>query len=416
MGKSVTPSDASAMIFAPSFSADMNANRPLSVACVLSNFANVEVITTDFDHWTKTRKEKKQIAPIGKIVYLKTLPYYDNASVMRLISHLVFSFSAGVYFLRNRKRASIVYATLPFNTLAWFVLRNAGNRWKIADITDIWPDVLPFSFRLQKVFKPIFALWRKFFYEAVASADVMMAVSDSFFEETLKYVNANCQSHRFYLAEVGLLRDVPKNDLLTVAYSGNLGRLYDFETLLEVLSVRGAGTIQLVIVGDGDRREWLLEELSKREIPFRYFGSVYEPDRLGDILSRAHLGFNGFVNTSATFSTKASTYFSAGLPILNSMDGDLRDLVSERGLGFNYQGGDRTSLERCLAQIDREVLAKMSQNCIRFFASELERAKVREDMQCFLQRVLANEEQPHNGLPHGERKSNQHLRPKDLQT
>jgi glycosyltransferase involved in cell wall biosynthesis len=416
MGKSSIQSDARAMVFAPSFSLDMNANRPLSVACALSKIANVEVITTDFDHWTKKRREKKQVEPIARIVYLKTLPYYDNTSVMRLLSHLLFSIRAGLYFLRNRKQISIVYATLPFNTLAWFVFRNAGDRWKIIDVTDIWPDVLPFSPRLVKFCRPLFALWRKFFNKAAASADVMMAVSDSFFQETLKYVGPDCRCRRFYLAEVDLLREVPKNSALTIAYSGNLGRLYDFETLLEALSKRKSAGIQLVIVGDGDRREWLLAELASRQIPFRYFGSVYDPDRLGDILSRAHLGFNGFVNTTAAFSTKASTYFSAGLPILNSMEGDLQKLVTERGLGFNYLGGDRESLETCLAQIDRGLLAKMSQNCVRFFASELERAKVREDMQCFLQGVLANEEQSRNGLPHEELKSNHRLQAKNLQT
>ena len=49
-----------AMVFAPSLSTEMNANRPFSAACVLSKMADVEVITTDFDHWTKKRKEKKQ--------------------------------------------------------------------------------------------------------------------------------------------------------------------------------------------------------------------------------------------------------------------------------------------------------------------------------------------------------------------
>lgn len=377
-----------ALVLAPSFSADMNANRPMTAACVLSRLADVEVVTTDFDHWTKKIKKKRQVEPIKRIVYLKTLPYYSNVGAMRLLSHLLFSVSAGFYFLRHRKQFAIIYATLPFNTLAWFALRNAGERQKIADVTDIWPDVLPFNARLVRSFRPIFALWRKLFNEAVGTADIMMTVSDSFFEETSKYIHANCKSRRFYLGEVRLKRNVPKNEILTIAYSGNLGRLYDFETLLDVMMEADHGSIQLHIVGDGDRREWLLDQLKSRSLPHRYFGSVYDPEKLGDILCRAHLGFNGFVNTNAAFSTKASTYFAAGLPILNSMDGDLRDLVAERGLGFNYRGGDRDSLRQCLAQIDLDHLASMSENCARFFASELDRTKVRDDMYEFLQQCL----------------------------
>ncbi|MGB7437655.1 MAG: hypothetical protein WBR26_09545 [Candidatus Acidiferrum sp.] len=322
---------------------------------------------------------------------LKTMRYQSNTSVKRLLSHLLFSIRASRYFLKHREGIEIVYVTLPFNTLAWLVLRNARQQKKIVDVMDIWPDVLPFSPLLVKLFRPVFALWRNLFNRAVSYADVMMAVSESFYQETVKYVRSDCKSRLFYLAEVNLRRKVPKHSILTIAYCGNLGHLYDFETLLDVLVDVGAGSIQLVIVGDGDQREWLMAELIHRKIPYEYFGSVYDPDRLGDILSRAHLGFNGFVNTSAAFSTKASTYFSAGLPILNSMEGDLHELVEERGLGFNYRSGDRESLRSCLAQTNCKILDEMSRNCLRFFASELERGKVREDMRQFLRECLDKE-------------------------
>lgn len=377
-----------AIVLAQSLSTDWNANRPLSAACVLSRLADVEVVTTDFDHWTKKPKKQIQFPPVSKITYLKTLPYYDNASPRRLVSHLLFSIRAGLYFLRHRKRFDIVYATLPFNSLAWFALRNARGHQRIIDVTDIWPDVLPFSRRLVRMFRPGFALWRKMFNEAAREADVMMAVSDSFLEETLKYVKPDCKSRRFYLSEVALQRDVPKETTLTIAYCGTLGRLYDFETLLDVLSGAERGSMQLFIVGEGDRREWLLSELKNRNLPHQYFGSVYDPAKLGDILSRAHLGFNGFRNTTAAFSTKASTYFAAGLPLLNSMEGELANLVVQHGLGFNYQSGNSSDLKRCFSEINLDELASMSRNCLRFFESELDRIRIREKMYEFLRQCL----------------------------
>ncbi len=379
-----------AIVLGQSFSTDMNANRPLSAACVLSRLADVEVVTTDFDHWTKKPKQKIQFPPIGRITYLKTLPYYDNIGPKRLLSHLLFSIRAGWYFIRHRKRFDIVYATLPFNFLAWFALRSARAHQRIIDITDIWPDVLPFSPRLVRIFRPAFALWRKMFNMAAGEADVMMAVSDSFLQETLKYVKPDCKSRRFYLSEIALRRVVPKEATLTVAYCGNLGRLYDFETLLDVISEAEHGSVQLFIVGEGDRREWLLNELKHRKLPHKYFGSIYDPTKLGGILSRAHLGFNGFKNTTAAFSTKASTYFSAGLPLLNSMEGELANLVVKHGLGFNYRSGDHSGLKQCFSQVNRDELASMSRNCIGFFESQLDRVRIREEMYEFLWQCLEN--------------------------
>ena len=171
---------------------------------------------------------------------------------------------------------------------------------------------------------------------------------------------------RFYIGDVKLQCLGPKENVLTIAYVGNIGHLYDFETLLDVMEE--AKPVQLFIVGAGDRQDWLLSELNRRGLPHQYFGVVYDPAGLANILCRAHVGFNGYLNTSAAFSYKANTYFAAGLPILNSMRGDLHDLVDRLGLGLNYSGGDRTTLKRCLAALNEGRISSMSQNCSRFVA------------------------------------------------
>jgi glycosyltransferase involved in cell wall biosynthesis len=373
-----------ALVLAPFFSMEMNANRSVSVACVLAEFAAVDVVTTDFDHWTKKPPKTSQIAPLENIIRLRTLPYRSNVSIMRLVSHLLFSVSAAAFFLKNRDRYQIVYVTLPLNLLAWFILRSARRQCKIVDVIDIWPDVLPFSRRAVRLFRPLFAMWRKLFDRAVRHADVMLAVSDTFYVEAVKFANPCCRHRRFYIGDVKLQCAGPKESTLTIAYVGNIGHLYDFETLLDVME-DDAKRAQLFIVGAGDRKDWLLNELERRGLAHQYFGIVYEPAELANILCRAHVGFNGYLNTSAAFSYKANTYFAAGLPIINSMDGDLRDLVERHGLGVNYLGGDRATLKRCLASLDERTLSSLSGNCSRFFDSELERGAIRREMTAFLQ-------------------------------
>jgi glycosyltransferase involved in cell wall biosynthesis len=375
-----------ALVLAAFFSTEMQANRSVSVACVLAELASVDVVTTNFDHWTKKPPKAAQIAPFERIFYLKTLPYRSNISVMRLMSHLLFSVRAAAFFLRHRHRYDIVYVTLPLNLLAWFILRSAPAQCKIVDVIDIWPDVLPFPKQFVQLFRPLFATWRKLFNRAVHNADVMLAVSDTFYVEALKFANTDCRHRRFYIGDVKLQCVAPKEDVLTIAYVGNIGHLYDFETLLDAME--DGKRAQLFIVGAGDRQDWLLNELERRGLPHQYFGVVYDPARLANILCRAHVGFNGYLNTSAAFSYKANTYFAAGLPILNSMRGDLHDLVELHGLGLNYSGGDRASLELCLASLDETTLLSMSQNCSRFFDAELERGAIRREMRAFLQECI----------------------------
>lgn len=374
-----------AIVVTPFLYTDMSANRPLSVACALSEFAEVDVITADFSHSTKEENNRQQVSGLSKVIYLKTPRYYNNVGFGRLYSHFVFSLRAAVLIHKMRDRYDILYVTLPLNLLAWLALRSSRAKRKIVNILDVWPDSLPFSPRAQRALAPLFRAWKWFFKQSVARADLVLVVSDEIKRHAAEFAHEGAPVERFYLGHEALASKVPKQPRLTLVYVGNLGSLYDFDTLLDVLSDEDIRTsIQLFVIGKGDRQEWLIHELDARQIAHRFYGVVFDARQLADILCSCHMGFNGYINTTAAFSYKASSYLAAGLPILNSMHGDLEELVTEYGLGFNYRGGDRATLRNCFAQINDGVLASMSQNCKRFFAAEIERGKVREDMTVFL--------------------------------
>jgi hypothetical protein len=106
------------------------------------------------------------------------------------------------------------------------------------------------------------------------------------------------------------------------------------------------------------------------------------------ILSQGDVGFNGYRNTTASFSYKANTYFAASLPILNSMSGDLESLVVEHGLGFNYSAGSVDSLSEMIKRCTKNTLEVYSQNVERFFETEIDlkqtKARLRENFQTAL--------------------------------
>jgi glycosyltransferase involved in cell wall biosynthesis len=344
----------------------------------------VDVVTSDFDHSEKVKREERQFLPFDKIVYLKTRPYYSNVGVARLFSHLLFSLKAASYFKNNRAKYDVVYATVPLNGMAWLVFLLAGAKTKIIDVVDIWPDVLPFPPVARKALAPAFAVWKWFFKSAVAKADIVMAVSDVFLHEAASYTNGAASVKRFYIGHERLVSGASKQPVFTIAYVGNLGRLYDFDTLLDVLAEDELRNhVQLFAIGQGDRQEWLIDELERRKIRYRYFGAVFETARLADILRRCHAGFNGYIHTTAAFSYKAATYLAAGLPIINSMTGDLQHLVKEHGLGENYEAGDRIHLRTCILRLMQNGTTDMAANCERFFASHLESGKIRADMKDF---------------------------------
>jgi len=376
-------------MFAPFISFEMVASRTRFVSEVLSRMAVVDLITTDFDHGQRKKRKLEQFDWLHQVIYIPTLPYRTNISMARFASHFIFSIRAAWYFFHNRTNYNVVYSTVPLNLLAYFVFLMGREHKKIVDIVDIWPEVLPFHNMIKKILFPVFAMWKLLFIQSVNKADIVMAVSDHFLEETRKFLTINQDNiKRFYIGHSPFpSRPVFKEKRFTIVYLGNIGRLYDFETLLEALSADELREkSQLFVIGDGDRRLWLLKELRKRAIFFTYFGVVLSKDRLASILQSCHVGFNGYISTPAAFSFKASTYFAAGLPIINSMRGDLWQLVEKYKLGFNYQARDLSSLKVALSNCQEASLAVLSQNCAKFFAKELELSMLQENMEKFLRK------------------------------
>ncbi len=373
------------LVFAPFFSHKAISSRELLVSDVLTRFGSVDIVTTSYDHYTKSEKISYQFNDARTIHYLPTIRYRHNVRPARFLSHFVFSLRAVFFYLKRKQEYDVVYATLPLNLLALLVFVAGPEKLRIADVIDIWPDVLPFPPLTKKILSPFFYLWKKSFVHAVKSCDLLLTVSDWYMNESICFFrHAPFAAHRFYLGCSQLPRKAKQSEeRLTIAYIGNIGHLYDFETLLAALAARPEKT-RFFLIGDGDRKEWLLGELARLKLEHQYFGVVYHDEQLAEILAHCDIGFNGYQNTTAAFSYKATTYFSAGLPILNSMSGDLGRLVADRGLGFNFIQGNLASLLGCIDRCSREELVAFARNVEVFFRAEIDQEIIKKDLTEFI--------------------------------
>jgi glycosyltransferase involved in cell wall biosynthesis len=378
------------LVLAPFFNHETT-NRPSLVSEVLARFGNVDIVTTNFNHQTKDAKNQFQFNDGRTIYYLPAIPYQQNISPVRFLSHFIFSFRVWLFYLQRKNKYNVIYATLPFNLIALLVFLSSTRKLKILDVIDIWPDVLPFSEIVKKVFRPFFDVWKKSFALAVKHCNVLMTVSDQFMAESIPFFYSEASAaQRFYIGAKRLPRKMQSIDgFLTIVYIGNIGHLYDFETLLTAMQAY-QNKVQFFLIGDGDRKEWLLGELKCTKIEHHYFGVVYDDNKLAEILSKCNIGFNGYRNTSAAFSYKANTYFAAGLPIINSMSGDLNNLVAKYGLGFNYTPCDVDSLKARIEDCLSADLAKLSCSVDSFFELELEQGIIKGKIEKFIRGLLLN--------------------------
>lgn len=133
----------------------------------------------------------------------------------------------------------------------------------------------------------------------------------------------------------------PLNTELRFLLLGSINNIFDMEKCLNLfkgLSTNATSTIVLEIIGLGESLEILMTRL-KAEAPSVVVvnhGAIFDRKQKDAILSRMHFGLNLYKNTTAIgVSYKSIEYMAHGIPLINSAQGDLFDLINESSMGFN---------------------------------------------------------------------------------
>lgn len=329
------------LVVSPFYELNSSISRPSFVARVLNeDGVDTTILTSDFSH------PLKMYRIIENTIQLKTIFYKNNTSFLRLLSHTVLSIKFAFWVVKNRRRYDKVYVTVPFGLTAFIVSMFIKNKL-IVDVVDFWPGSLPFP----KIFKilcfPIFLVWKFINRLAVKRAYKVISLSSRFLDDA----GVSRSGIQIYLGakKAKNLAKIDDHHILRVLYIGNLGLLYDFYTLVESFMLCEF-KCHFEIIGVGDKLEDISKLLVDNNISHEINGPVYDEKEIAKVVARSDIAFNGFVDTTASLSYKSVLYFSHGLPIINSMKGDLWDIVDEYNVGFNYKAGDKFSLLNALNQ------------------------------------------------------------------
>jgi len=174
------------------------------------------------------------------------------------------------------------------------------------------------------------------------------------------------------------LQEISKNKFV-VTFIGTFGQYYNPLILTEIAKKMSGQNIHFIIGGDGiffnqvkaackdikniSLTGWVKEE----EIPF--------------MLSVSHVGIIPCPNSITAFPNKAFTYFSGGLPVVSSLNGELKKIIEKYQLGFYYPPNNRDTLIECITKLqDNPVLyKKMSENVRKVFDEMFDADKIYND-------------------------------------
>ncbi|MCE9558448.1 MAG: glycosyltransferase [Armatimonadetes bacterium] len=148
--------------------------------------------TSNFDHFTKTFHDEKEIGGTAKIILLPGTGYKRNISLARFKDHVKVAQSFREV-ASKQEEPDIILASVPIMELALEALDYAEPRGipVVLDARDMWPDM--FDEALPRAFKPIakvlFSKLRKETREGFSRATAILGHTESFVEWGLSYAN-----------------------------------------------------------------------------------------------------------------------------------------------------------------------------------------------------------------------------------
>lgn len=165
-----------------------------------------------------------------------------------------------------------------------------------------------------------------------------------------------------------------------VGYSGNMGRVHEFETILGAAeSLKGDNSVIFLFIGDGAQKKWLEDEVSHRGLVNVRFLPYQPTDRLAESLSAPDVHLVSLRPEVEGLAVPSKFYgiAAAGRPTLfvGDQDGEIGHLIREAQCGIAIGVGDGFGLVAVidLLRSDSSVYKRYCENARRVFEERFEK-------------------------------------------
>jgi len=346
---------------------------------MLSQDNNVEIITSDFLHSAKKKRDGEFAEWPFKITFISEPEYPKNICLKRFRSHRVLAKNISKY-LEERKLPDVIYCATPSLAVALAASKYAKkNKVKfIVDIQDLWPEAFKMVFDVPVISKLIFAPMNRTANKIYASADEVVAVSRTYADRAMQ-VNKKCKIPTIaFLGTKLSVFDSYKNEELVVkkqadevlmAYIGTLGSSYDLKSVMDAMILlqndNKIPNLRFIVMGHGPLRESFEQYAKEKNLNVTFTGALPYPKMVSELCT-CDFAVNPIRAKSAgSIINKVGDYASAGLAVINTQNcKEYRDLLDEYEAGINCENGNIEELASAIERLysDAELRQKMGES------------------------------------------------------
>lgn len=323
--------------------------------------------TSNFDHYNKA-----QIQLHNGQIQIKVPPYRRNVSFFRLWSHFLFSYK--IWGKLKREKPDIIYVNVPPNSLVFFVglycMKNKAVKW-IMDVCDLWPESLPLTEKQSRFVKFPLQLWKKLRNAYLERVNLLMLECNMYKPYFTPYISRE-KIEVFYMCQKSnrpIVRRKGTDRNVSFCYIGTINRLIDLSLTEKFLrSLSGKMNVEVHVIGEGEKKDEYLKLLKNCCQKLNYYGIIFDEEEKRKILRKSDWGLNLVKDgLKIGLTTKSIEYLRAGLPLVNSVQGDTRKLLSDYQAGINI---DRKHIEKSAELFVKSSREQMSDNARTLFEKE----------------------------------------------
>lgn len=346
-----------------------------------------------FDHARKARRslaaDTFAVAPGYRIIALDGGGYPRNICLRRIRDH----YRLARQFARRaplEEPPDLVLSSFPPIELTAEAVKFASERGipSFVDICDTWPDA--FAHALPGALRPagraLTLPWNRQVSSTMRAATGLLAISDAYLgwgrrkaargtkPQDAVFIHAYQQllltpgeqkAQEYRWRERGV-----RPESFICCFFGTLSWLRDIGTVIEaarVLEWQGA-PVQFILGGVGDEADHF--RALAAGLPNVFFPGWVDGPAIASMLSMSRVGLIPYRSRAPqSLPNKPFEYFSAGLPVLSSLAGEMEDIIRDHQVGLSYRAGDVGDFLEKLDHLMREEPSRrsMGANALRLF-------------------------------------------------
>lgn len=336
--------------------------------------------------------------------------YKKNISWQRLLNHYLVARQFR-QLAADESKPDLVLSVVPDVMLSYAAVKYAKKNHVpvVLDLRDMWPDIFervgPPKFRL--LIKLACYPLRRMMYYACKNATAILGITDKFVQWGLSYAHRlqrqndktfplaypsrqpsseAIEKARQFWEERGLT-----SDQFIICFVGTLGSQFELKVVIEAARRLGL-EYTFVLAGSGDgfkRYQSLAADCENIIMPSRINAAqIWQLLRLSSVGLAPYRSTIDFV---ASIPNKPIEYFSAGLPVLSSLQGELKEMLAKNQCGLTYENQNIDQLIEYIKRLksnsdERQVMGARAKALYeKSFVAE----KVYAEMVAHLERIAA---------------------------